>query len=86
MTSLCEVMRISHARQGREVYKESMTGPWSCCVTVVWVFWYNAFGIVNKPQTLYLHCISAPHGGSITRINLSTCLSICMHPEFAGGL
>ena len=31
MTSLCDVMRISHARQGRKVYKESMTGPWGCC-------------------------------------------------------
>ena len=55
-------------------------------VTVIWVFQYKAFGLVNKPQTLYLSCISAPHGGSITRMNLSTCLSICMHPEFAGGL
>ena len=55
-------------------------------VTVIWVFWYKAFGFVNKPQTLYLSCISAPHGGSITRMNLATCLSICMHPDFAGGL
>ena len=31
MTSLYDVMRISHARQGREVYKENMTGPQSCC-------------------------------------------------------
>ena len=55
-------------------------------VTVVWVFWYKAFGFINKPQTLYLSCISAPCRGSIIRMNLSTCLSICMHPEFAGGL
>ena len=31
MTSLCDIMRISHARQGREVYKESTTRPWGCC-------------------------------------------------------
>ena len=55
-------------------------------VTVNWVFQYRASGLVNKPQTLYLSYISAPHEGSITRMNLSTCLSICMHPEFAGGL
>ena len=83
MTSLCDIMRMSHARQKREVYKESMTGP-RALVTVIWPFWYKAFGFVNKPQTLYLGCISAPHGGSITGMNLSTCLSICMHPEFAG--
>ena len=29
-------------------------------VTVVWLFQYKAFGFVNKPQTLYLGCISAP--------------------------
>ena len=55
-------------------------------VTVIWVFQYKAFRLINKPQTLYLGCIGAPHGGSITRMNLSTCLSICMHSEFAGGL
>ena len=55
-------------------------------VTFVWVFQYKAFGFVNKPQTLYLGCIGAPCRGSITRMNLSTCLSIYMHPEFAGGL
>ena len=31
MMSLCDVMRISHARQGREVYNESMTQPQGCC-------------------------------------------------------
>ena len=31
MTLLCDVMRISHARQGREVYKERMTGRQGCC-------------------------------------------------------
>ena len=31
MMSLCDVMRISHARKGRELYKESMTEPQGCC-------------------------------------------------------
>ena len=30
MTSLCDIMRISCARKGRELYKESMTKPWDC--------------------------------------------------------
>ena len=55
-------------------------------ITVIWMSQYEAFGSINKPQTLYLSCIGAPHGGSITRMNLATCLSICMHPDFAGGL
>ena len=55
-------------------------------VTVVWVFGYKAFGFVNKPQTLYLGCISAPWGGSITRMDIATYLSICMHPDLSGGL
>ena len=55
-------------------------------VTVVWVSRYKAFQFINKPQTLYLGCIGAPQGGSITRMNLATCLSICMHPDLAGGL
>ena len=54
--------------------------------TVVWVFWYKAFGLVSKPQTLYLGCLSALQGGSITRMNIATYLSICMHPDLSGGL
>ena len=55
-------------------------------VTVVWVSQYKAFGSVNKPQTLYLGCIGDPRRGSISRMNPATCLFICMHPDFAGGL
>ena len=29
--SLCDIMRFSHARKGRELYKESTTKPWGCC-------------------------------------------------------
>ena len=31
MMSHSDIMRIYHARQGREVYKESMTRPWDFC-------------------------------------------------------
>ena len=31
MTSHSDVMRISHARKGRELYKESTTKPQGCC-------------------------------------------------------
>ena len=54
-------------------------------VTVIWVFWYKAFGLVSKPQTLYLGCLGALRGGSITRINFATYLPICMHPDLSGG-
>ena len=83
MTSLCDVMSISHAEKGMELYKESTTKPGGV-VTVLWVLWYKAFGLVSKPQTLYLSCLSALWGGSITRMNFATYLSIYMHPDFSG--
>ena len=54
-------------------------------VTVIWVFQYKAFGFINKPHTLYLGCIGALQGGSITRMDIATYLSICMHPDLSGG-
>ena len=36
---------------------------------IIWVFGYKAFGSINKPQTLYLSCLGAPLGGSITRMH-----------------
>ena len=54
-------------------------------VTVIWVFWYKVFGLVSKPQILYLSCLSALQGGSITRMNFATYLPICMHPDLSGG-
>ena len=84
MTSLCDIMRISCAKKGRELYKESMIKP-EGVVTVIWVFWYKVFGLVSKPQSLYLGCLSALWGGSISRMNFATYLSICMHPDFSGG-
>ena len=29
---------------------------------VIWVFWYQAFGSINKPPTLYFGCLGASHG------------------------
>ena len=84
MTSLCDVMRISHAKKGRELYKGSMTEPQGCCYCHLGVL-VQAFGLVSKPQTLYLGCLGALQGGSITRMNFATYLSICMHPDFSGG-
>ena len=59
MTSLYDVMRISHAVKGGN-YKRRAQMNLRAAVTVVWVFWYKAFGFVNKPQTLYLGCLGAP--------------------------
>ena len=85
MTSLCDVMRISRARKGWSYIRRA--GPnLGAVVTVIWVFQDKALGFVNKPQTLYLSCISSPQGGSITRMDIATYLSICMHPDLSGGL
>ena len=48
---------------------------------IIWVFGYKAFGSINKPQTLYLGCLGASLGGSITRMHCITCLSIHMHQD-----
>ena len=53
--------------------------------TVIWTFWYKAFGLVSKPQTLYFSCLGALWRGNITRMNIATYLSICMHPDLSGG-
>ena len=84
MTSLCDIMRISHAEKGGS-YKRKAWPNLGAVVTLIWVFWYKAFGLVSKPQTLYLSCLSALWGGSITRMNCATYLSICMHPDLSGG-
>ena len=31
MMSICDIMRISHAEKGRELFKENTTGPQGCC-------------------------------------------------------
>ena len=68
-----------------EIYKETMTEPWGCCYCCLGVFWYKSFGLVSKPQTLYLGCLGALQGGSITRMNPATYLSICRHPDLSRG-
>ena len=66
-------------------YKRRAWPNLGAVVTVVWVFWYKVFGLVSKPQTLYLGCLGALWGGSITKMNVATYLSICMHPHLSGG-
>ena len=61
MTSLCDVMRISHAIEGGN-YKRRILLSLGAVIAVVWVFWYKAFRSINKPQTLYFSCLSAPRG------------------------
>ena len=48
---------------------------------IIWVFGYKAFGSISKPQTLYLSCLSALLGGSITKMHSIAHLSIHMHPD-----
>ena len=52
ITSLCDVMRISHARKGRELYKESMTNL-RAVVTVIWVSGTRHLGSLtsHRPST-----------------------------------
>ena len=85
MTSLYDVTRISHAVKGGN-YKRRAWLNFEAVDTVVWVFRYKVFELVSKPQTPYLSCLSALWGGSITRMNIATYLSICMHPDLSGGL
>ena len=77
MTSLYDVMRVSHAIEGGN-YKRRAWPNLGAAVTVVWVFQYKAFGFISKPQTLYLSCLSAPWGGSIHQ-NGQCYLFINMH-------
>ena len=58
MTSLCDIMRISWAKRGGNYIKRVQPNL-GAVVTVIWVFWYKAFGLVSKPQTLYLGCLGA---------------------------
>ena len=83
MTSLYDVMRISHAEKGGNYKRRAWPKLRATVVTVIWVFWYKAFGLASKPQTLYLGCLSAPWGGSITRMESAIYLSICMHPDLS---
>ena len=82
MTSLYDVTRISHAVKG-ENHKRRALPNLGAAVTVIWVFGYKAFGFISKPQTLYLGCLGASCGGSITRMDSVTYLSICMHPDLS---
>ena len=58
MMSLCDIMRISHAKKGRELYKESTTKPQGSCYCHLGVP-VQSIWVSSKPQTLYLACLSA---------------------------
>ena len=45
---------------------------------VIWVFWYKAFGSINKPQTLYFGYLSASQGAEHNQNGLCD-LFIHMH-------
>ena len=62
-----------------------MTEPQSCCYCHLGVL-TQAFGSINKQQTLYFGCLGASQVGSITRMHSVTYLSICMCPDLFGGL
>ena len=83
MTSQYEVTRISHAIEGGKYKRRAHT---NLRATVIWVFWYTAFGSISKSQTLYFGCLGASLGTSITRMDSVTCLSICMYPDLSGEL
>ena len=86
MTSLYDVMRISCAVKGGNYKRRAQLNQGAAVVTVIWVFQYKAFGFISKPQTLYLGRLGAPQGRSITRMDIVTYLSICIHPDLSGGL
>ena len=58
MMSLNDIMRISCAIEGGN-YKRRVQLSLGAVISV---FWYQAFGSINKPLTLYFGCLSACHG------------------------
>ena len=74
-------MRISHAIEGGNYKRRAQPN----LKAVVWVFWYQSFGSVNKSQTLYFGYLSVPlMEKSIIRMECVTCLSICIYPDLSG--
>ena len=58
VTSWNDVTKISCTIERGNYQRRAQLNPWA----VTWVFWYQAFGSINKPQTLYFSCVSACHG------------------------
>ena len=58
MMSWNDIMTISHAIEGRNYKRRAQPD----LRAVIWVFWYQAFRSINKPQTLYFSCLSASRG------------------------
>ena len=58
MMSFHDIMRISHAIEGGNYKRRAQPDLGA----VIWVFWYQAFESINKPQTLYFGCLGASCG------------------------
>ena len=69
-----DVTRISHAIEGRNYKRKAHPNLGA----VIWVFWYWAFGSINKPQTLYFGYLGASHGAEHNQNGLCD-LFIYMH-------
>ena len=85
LTSLYDVMRVSHATVGGNYKKESMTEPQGCyyCCLGVLTQEFGSF-TSHRPST---SAVSVPRVvGSISRMHTLVCFSISMHPDLFGGL
>ena len=51
-------MRISHAIEGGNYKRRAQPN----LKAILWVFWYQVFGSINKPQTLYFGYLGASCG------------------------
>ena len=58
MMSFHDITRVSHAIEVGNHKRRALPDLGA----VIWVFLYEAFGSINKPQTLYFGCLSAPSG------------------------
>ena len=77
VTSLYDVMRISHAREGGKYKRESITKPKE--LQLLLLLSSGCFDIsirvFTKLQTLYLSCLGAPQVGSISWMYSVVCFS-----------
>ena len=82
MMSWNDVTRISHAIEGGNYKRRAQPNLGA----VIWVFWYWAFGSINKQQTPYFGYLSASLGAEHNQNGLCD-LFIHMHvPNLSGEL
>ena len=74
VTSLNDVTRISCTTLGGNYKRRAHQNLGA----IIWVFWYWAFGSINKPQTLYFSYLGASHGAEHNQNELCD-LFIHMH-------